>query len=74
MTTGAWTTRVATIGPPTDSYFEYLWDTWVLTGDTRLRDAYRTCTAAILAHLADRETTGDLWFANVDFETGARST
>jgi mannosyl-oligosaccharide alpha-1,2-mannosidase len=71
VTTGAWTTRIATIGPPTDSYFEYLWDTWLLTGDTRLRDAYRTCTAAILAHLADR-TTGDLWFANVDFETGER--
>jgi mannosyl-oligosaccharide alpha-1,2-mannosidase len=71
VTTGAWTTRIATIGPPTDSYFEYLWDTWVLTGDTRLRDAYRGCTAAILAHLADR-TIGDLWFANVDFETGER--
>lgn len=71
VTTGAWATRRATVGPPTDSYFEYLWDSWVLTGDKRLRDAYRTCTAGILAHLADR-TTGDLWFANVDFETGER--
>jgi mannosyl-oligosaccharide alpha-1,2-mannosidase len=71
VTTGAWTTRRATIGPPTDSYFEYLWDTWRLTGDRRLRDAYRVSTAAVLAHLADR-TTGDLWFANVDFETGAK--
>ena len=71
VTTGAWISRRATIGPPSDSYFEYLWDSWRLTGDTRLRDAYRTCTAAILAHLADRST-GDLWFANADFETGAK--
>lgn len=70
VTTGAWVTRTATVGPPTDSYFEYLWDSWRLTGDTRLRDAYHGCTAAILAHLADRST-GALWFANVDFETGA---
>jgi mannosyl-oligosaccharide alpha-1,2-mannosidase len=71
VTTGAWTTRRATIGPPTDSYCEYLWDSWRLTKDKRLRDAYRTCTAAILAQLGDR-TTGDLWFANADFETGEK--
>jgi mannosyl-oligosaccharide alpha-1,2-mannosidase len=70
VTTGAWVTRTATVGPPTDSYLEYLWDSWRLTGDPRLRDAYHGCTTAILAHLADRST-GELWFANVDFETGA---
>lgn len=69
--TGAAVTRRATIGPPTDSYLEYLWDTWRLTGDTRCRDAYRVSTAAILRHMADRST-GQLWFANVDYETGAR--
>lgn len=69
--TGAWASRRATVAPPTDSWFEYLWDTWRLTGDTRLREAYRIETAAILATCADRST-GDLWFANVDFETGAK--
>ena len=63
--------RRATIGPPSDSYYEYLWDTWRLTGDVRCRDAYRASIAAILARQADR-TTGRLWFANVDYETGAR--
>ncbi|MBI0475442.1 glycoside hydrolase family 47 protein [Sphingomonas sp. MA1305] len=71
VTTGQWVGRRATVGPPTDSYLEYLWDTWRLTGDVRCRDAYRVETAAILARMADR-TTGDLWFANVDFETGAK--
>ncbi|CAN5356121.1 hypothetical protein BH09PSE4_BH09PSE4_15820 [soil metagenome] len=71
VTTGAWASRRATIGPPTDSYFEYLWDIWRLTGDVRFRDAYRTCTAAILRHMPVRQG-GRLWFTSVDFETGAR--
>ena len=71
VTTGQWTGRRATVGPPTDSFFEYLWDGWRLTGDTRLRDAYTAATAAIRTHMADRST-GLLWFADVDMGTGAR--
>jgi mannosyl-oligosaccharide alpha-1,2-mannosidase len=67
--TGKWLSSRATIAPPSDAYYEYLWDTWRLTGDTRLRDAYATLTAAVKAHLADHST-GQLWFANVDFKTG----
>ena len=71
VATGQWTSRRATVGPPTDSFFEYLWDGWRLTGDTRLRDAYQAATVAIRTHMADRST-GLLWFADVDFATGAR--
>ena len=71
VTTGQWTGRRATVGPPTDSFYEYLWDGWRLTGDTRLRDAYQAATTAIRTHMADRST-GLLWFADVDFATGAR--
>ncbi|MDB5737885.1 MAG: Mannosyl-oligosaccharide 1,2-alpha-mannosidase [Sphingomonas bacterium] len=69
--TGKWTSRRATVGPPSDSYYEYLWDGWQLLGDADCKRMYDFCTAAILAHQQDRRD-GRLWFADVDFETGAR--
>jgi mannosyl-oligosaccharide alpha-1,2-mannosidase len=68
---GEWRSRRATIGPPSDSYYEYLWDGWDLLGDRDCLDMYRACTAAILANQRV-ERDGKLWFVNVDFETGAR--
>jgi mannosyl-oligosaccharide alpha-1,2-mannosidase len=69
--TGAWKSRRATIGPPSDSYYEYLWDGWDLLGDRDCLAMYRACTAAILRHQPQR-TVGHLWFVDVDFETGKR--
>jgi mannosyl-oligosaccharide alpha-1,2-mannosidase len=69
--TGAWVSRRASVGPPSDSYFEYLWDGWDLFGDRDFKRWYDVHTAAILQHQADR-VDGRLWFAQVDFETGAR--
>ncbi len=69
--TGEWKSRRATIGPPSDSYYEYLWDGWDLLGDRDCLAMYRACTAAILKSQQARlgEAT---WFVDVDFETGAR--
>jgi mannosyl-oligosaccharide alpha-1,2-mannosidase len=67
--TGEWKSRRATIGPPSDSYYEYLWDGWDLLGDRACLTMYRACTAAILRH-QPRTTGGRLWFVDVDFETG----
>ena len=67
--TGEWKSRRATIGPPSDSYYEYLWDGWDLLGDRECLAMYRACTAAILKH-QPRTTRGQLWFVDVDFETG----
>jgi mannosyl-oligosaccharide alpha-1,2-mannosidase len=67
--TGEWKSRRATIGPPSDSYYEYLWDGWDLLGDHECLAMYRTCVPAILKHQPVRRG-GNLWFANVDFETG----
>jgi len=67
--TGEWKSRRATIGPPSDSYYEYLWDGWDLLGDRDCLAMYRTCTAAILRH-QPRGIGGRLWFVDVDFETG----
>lgn len=68
--TGAWVSRRASIGPPSDSYFEYLWDGWQLFGDADFKRMYDVHTAAIVRYQA-QEVNGDLWFPQVDFETGA---
>jgi mannosyl-oligosaccharide alpha-1,2-mannosidase len=69
--TGEWKSRRATIGPPSDSYFEYLFDGWDLLGDKECLAMYRACTASIIRHQA-QDIGGSLWFADVDFETGKR--
>ena len=68
--TGVFVSRRASIGPPTDSYFEYLWDGWQLFGDSDFKHWYDVHTAAIVKHQAVR-TGGNFWFPQVDFETGA---
>jgi len=67
--TGEWLDRRATVGSYTDSYYEYLWDSWQLLGDRECRHMYEVCTAAILRHQQDWRH-GRLWIADVDFETG----
>jgi mannosyl-oligosaccharide alpha-1,2-mannosidase len=69
--TGEWKSRRATIGPPSDSYYEYLWDGWDLLGDRDCLRMYRACTRSILKHQPHR-IGGHLWFVDVDFETGER--
>lgn len=67
--TGKWLDRRATVGSYADSFYEYLWDSWQLFGDTECRHMYEVCTAAILRHQQDWRK-GQLWIADVDFETG----
>jgi mannosyl-oligosaccharide alpha-1,2-mannosidase len=67
--TGKWTSRRATIGPPSDSFYEYLFDGFDLFGDHDLKTWYDVLTAAILEHQTDTST-GHLWFQNVDFRNG----
>jgi mannosyl-oligosaccharide alpha-1,2-mannosidase len=69
--TGKWLSRRATVGPPSDSYYEYLWDGWDLLGDRDCLAMYRASTAAILKY-QQRRSGGRLWFVDVDFETGKR--
>jgi mannosyl-oligosaccharide alpha-1,2-mannosidase len=69
--TGEWKSRRATVGPPSDSYYEYLWDGWDLLGDRDCLTMYRTLTAPILKYQAQR-LRGQLWFVDVDFQTGER--
>jgi mannosyl-oligosaccharide alpha-1,2-mannosidase len=67
--TGQFLTRTATIGPPADSFYEYLFDGWDLFRDADLKSWYDTLTAAIIAHQAETRQ-GRLWFGQVDAFTG----
>jgi len=67
--TGEWKSRRATIGPPSDSYYEYLWDGWDLLGDRDCLAMYRACTAAIVKHQL-YPMGPHVLFVDVDFETG----
>ena len=69
--TGGWKSRRATIGPPSDSFYEYLFDGWDLLGDRDCLRMYREATNAILAH-QPQWIGGWLWLVDVDFETGMR--
>ena len=69
--TGKWRSRRATIGPPSDSYYEYLWGGWHLFGDADLKQWYDVHAAATLKHQTVR-VDGRLWFAQVDFESGVQ--
>ncbi|RZS32690.1 mannosyl-oligosaccharide alpha-1,2-mannosidase [Herbihabitans rhizosphaerae] len=68
--TGEFTNRTATVGPPADSYYEYLFDGWKLFGDKDLRSWYDTLIAGILEHQAET-VGGHMWFKQVDAFTGA---
>jgi hypothetical protein len=67
--TGAWVDSTATVDPPVDSFFEYLWDGWDFLGDRDLLDWYRLLTTAVLRQ--EQETVrGRLWFRRVNKDTG----
>ena len=68
---GRWLSRRATVGPPSDSFYEYAWDAWQLFGDRDFKVMYDRLTAGILRHQQVRDKDGGLWFADVDFVTGA---
>jgi mannosyl-oligosaccharide alpha-1,2-mannosidase len=67
--TGAWTGTTATLDPPVDSFFEYLWDGWELFGDQDLKNWYSTLTDAVFRYLPDQNG-GRLWFRQADMATG----
>lgn len=67
--TGEWRNRLASVGPPADSYYETLRDAYHLLGDQDLRNWYDTLTEGIRVHQTERRD-GLLWFPQVDAFTG----
>ena len=69
ITNGAWVDLTASINPPVDSFYEYLWDGWDVFGDADLLRWYKLLTDAIVARMAETYG-GNLWFKRVNHLTG----
>ena len=69
--TGAWTDPDSHISGGIDSYYEYLWKSWVLFGDEDCRTMWQESIAAVNKYLAD-DVRGELWYGHADMNTGQR--
>ena len=69
--TGKWTVTRSMVGAPADSYYEYLYKSWLLFHDPEIKRAWDSSIAAIQAHIAERR--GPLlWYGIVDMNTGRK--
>ena len=67
--TGKWINTRSHIGAYIDSYYEYLYKSWLLFGDKDFKTAFQTHNAAIKKHLISKTSNG--WFMHqVDMNTG----
>lgn len=72
VTNGRWVSTQSHISGYIDSYYEYLYKSWLLFGDKDFRDAFETHNKAIKQYLVDKTDHG--WFMrHIDMNTGAES-
>lgn len=67
--TGVWTQTQSMIGAYADSYYEYLYKSWLLFGDSDLKVIWDSNITAANKYLAD-EQDSLLWFCKADMNTG----
>ncbi len=70
--TGEWTNRNASICAGVDSYYEYLYKTYQLFGDTTIGRVWNEAIAAVNMHLAE-EQDSLLWYGRVNMDDGFRT-
>jgi len=70
--TGAWTSTDSHISGGIDSYYEYLWKSWILLGDKDCRDMWYASIPVVNKYLAD-QVGGELWYGHADMRTGERT-
>ena len=63
--TGLWKNIVSTIGASVDSFFEYLFKSWVLFGDDTYHDVWQTSYRAVQRYLLF-----DGWYLNMNADSG----
>lgn len=69
INTGKWVSTKSHIGAYIDSYYEYLYKSWLLFGDKDFKTAFDVHNAAIKKHLISKTEKG--WFMHqVDMNTG----
>ena len=67
--TGKWVNNRSHIGAYIDSYYEYLYKSWLIFGDKDFKTAFEVHNAAIKKHLISKTANG--WFMHqVDMNTG----
>jgi mannosidase alpha-like ER degradation enhancer 2 len=69
VNTGEWKKTECQIGARLDSYFEYLYKNWLLTGDKECFDAWETHHKAIAKYLIT-DTPNGTFLTRVDMNTG----
>ena len=66
---GEWLDKNSHIGCCIDSYYEYLYKSWLLLGDPEVKEIWDNSIAAINKYLID-EHDSLFWYAQVDMNTG----
>jgi len=69
--TGLWTDKSSHIGCCIDSYYEYLYKSWLLFKDNEIKNIWDKSIRSIQTYIADEVDTS-LWYATVDMETGEK--
>jgi hypothetical protein len=67
--TGEWTDERSHIGCCIDSYYEYMYKSWLLFGDDESKAMWDESLEAINKYIAE-DYDGNLWYAQVDMNTG----
>lgn len=69
--TGVWTAKTASIGDSIDSYYEYLYKSWLLFGDPDFKKWWEESISGINRYVAE-EVNGNLWYGRVEMDSGHR--
>ena len=69
--TGKWTFTQSMVGAYADSYFEYLYKSWLLFKDPEIKAIWDVSITAIQKNIAEPLKNG-LWYGKVDMNTGEK--
>lgn len=70
--TGEWIDKTSHICACIDSYYEYLYKTWVMFGDQEIKAIWDESISAVNKYLPE-EKDSLLWYGRVDMETGVKT-
>ena len=70
--TGAWGDPDSHVSGGIDSYYEYLYKSWLLFDDPDFKVMWDSSIAAVNRYLQDQRPTG-FWYGHADMNTGART-
>jgi hypothetical protein len=69
--TGKWEMTHSMVGAYADSYFEYLYKSWLLFNDPEIKEIWDVSISAIQKHIAEKQDTL-LWYGKVDMYSGKK--